>query len=176
MPTLSSLETHIENSTKSHLFIQHTFCTKLSKPNCDRSISDFHRITHSHINIEKPFHHLLPLLLVLLLILFKKSIYTRMCVTSHNINYFYMHTKQSKRCRIHRLTRRMRCEEDVGKEMVLKNLKLYIENMSIIEENERLRKKASLLHQENLELMSELQKKFSQSKSHPPVSTPALLN
>ena len=47
--------------------------------------------------------------------------------------------------------------------MVLKNLKLYIENITILEENEKLRKKASLLHQENLELMSEIQKKFAPS-------------
>lgn len=57
----------------------------------------------------------------------------------------------------------MRCEEKVGTDMILKNLKLYIENISILEENEKLRKKASLLHQENLELMSEIQKKFSQT-------------
>ena len=44
--------------------------------------------------------------------------------------------------------------------MELKNMKLYLENQSIVEENEKLRKKASLLHQENLALMSELQKKF----------------
>ncbi|PIN02735.1 hypothetical protein CDL12_24744 [Handroanthus impetiginosus] len=36
-----------------------------------------------------------------------------------------------------------------------------MENMSILEENEKLRKKASILHQENLALMSEIQKKFS---------------
>lgn len=57
----------------------------------------------------------------------------------------------------------MRSEENTGKEMVMKNLKLYIENMSILEENERLRKKANLLHQENLELMSEIQNKLSLS-------------
>ncbi|KAH7834836.1 hypothetical protein Vadar_020157 [Vaccinium darrowii] len=65
---------------------------------------------------------------------------------------------------IHRLNRRKRkCEvEKVGKDaMELKNLKLYKENISIMEENDKLRKKAILLHQENLALMSELiQKKF----------------
>ncbi|KAF2298957.1 hypothetical protein GH714_029344 [Hevea brasiliensis] len=45
-------------------------------------------------------------------------------------------------------------EEDEGKDMELKNLKLYLENQSIVEENEKLRKKANLLHQENLALMS----------------------
>lgn len=53
-----------------------------------------------------------------------------------------------------------RCEEKVEKDIVLKNLKLYLENKSIIEENEKLRRKACLLHQENLALMSEFQKKF----------------
>ena len=44
--------------------------------------------------------------------------------------------------------------------MELKNLKLYLENQSILEENEKLRKKASLLYQENLALMSEFEMKF----------------
>lgn len=57
-------------------------------------------------------------------------------------------------------------DQEDGKEMMLKNLKLYIENMSILEENERLRKKANLLHEENLELMSQIQKKFSQFDHH----------
>ncbi|EEF51026.1 protein LITTLE ZIPPER 2 isoform X2 [Ricinus communis] len=57
------------------------------------------------------------------------------------------------------LTRR-RCQEEEGKDMELKNLKLYLENQSIVEENEKLRKKANLLHQENLALISEFQKKF----------------
>ncbi|XWS61886.1 hypothetical protein CRYUN_Cryun07bG0163000 [Craigia yunnanensis] len=67
-------------------------------------------------------------------------------------------SKQSK-VQIYRLSRK-RCEENVEKDMELMNLKLYLENQSIIEENEKLRKKANLLHQENLALMSEFQKKF----------------
>ena len=39
-------------------------------------------------------------------------------------------------------------------------MKLYLENQTIIEENEKLRKRANLLHQENLALLSELQKKL----------------
>ena len=58
------------------------------------------------------------------------------------------------------VSRRKRCEEQVEKDMELKNLKLYLENKNIMEENEKLRKKASLLHQENLALMSEFQTKF----------------
>ncbi|XP_057463537.1 protein LITTLE ZIPPER 1-like isoform X2 [Actinidia eriantha] len=70
-------------------------------------------------------------------------------------------SKRSK-IRVQRLNRRKReCEEKVGKDMELKNLKLYKENITIMEENEKLRKKASLLHQENLALMTEFQKKFS---------------
>ncbi|KAF3967135.1 hypothetical protein ACB098_10G054900 [Castanea mollissima] len=57
---------------------------------------------------------------------------------------------------VHRHTR---CEEK-EKDLELKNLKLYLENKSIIEENEKLRRKAYLLHQENLALMNEFQKKF----------------
>ncbi|CBI34806.3 hypothetical protein VitviT2T_002122 [Vitis vinifera] len=68
-------------------------------------------------------------------------------------------TKRSK-VQVHRLTRRRRCEVQVEKDMELKNLKLYLENRNIMEENEKLRKKATLLHQENLALMSEFQTKF----------------
>jgi hypothetical protein len=49
----------------------------------------------------------------------------------------------------------------VKKEMEIKNLKLYMENKSIMEENEKLRKKALLLHQENQALSYLLQKKSS---------------
>lgn len=55
---------------------------------------------------------------------------------------------------------RRRCEEKLGKDIELKNLQLYLENQTIIEENEKLREKASILHQENLALMTEFQKRF----------------
>ncbi|GMY30133.1 protein LITTLE ZIPPER 1-like isoform X2 [Fagus crenata] len=68
--------------------------------------------------------------------------------------------QRSKRSRVQVQGDNSRCEEKVEKDIVLKNLKLYLENKSIIEENEKLRRKACLLHQENLALMSEFQKKF----------------
>lgn len=50
-------------------------------------------------------------------------------------------------------------------EMEIKNLKLYMENQSIIEENKKLRRKALLLVQENQALFSQLQqKKLSPNK------------
>ncbi|KAL1828528.1 hypothetical protein ACET3Z_006940 [Daucus carota] len=64
------------------------------------------------------------------------------------------------------LSRRKRMQQTEGKarrsrvlkrKMELKNLELYIENKCIIEANERLRKKAALLHLENLALRSQLQ-------------------
>lgn len=55
---------------------------------------------------------------------------------------------------------RRRCEEKLGKDIELKNLQLYLENQTIIEENEKLREKANILHQENLALMTEFQKRF----------------
>ncbi|KAH7549534.1 hypothetical protein ACOSP7_025634 [Xanthoceras sorbifolium] len=71
-------------------------------------------------------------------------------------------SKQSK-LQIYRLTRIRGGEtKEEKRDMELKNLKLYMENQSIIKENEKLRKKANLLHQENLALMSEFQAKFSQ--------------
>ncbi|KAJ8900025.1 hypothetical protein K2173_024139 [Erythroxylum novogranatense] len=44
-------------------------------------------------------------------------------------------------------------------EMKMKNLKLYTENKSILEENKKLRKIALLLQQENQALLSRLQNK-----------------
>ncbi|CAN6815653.1 unnamed protein product [Brassica oleracea] len=51
------------------------------------------------------------------------------------------------------------------KEMEMNNIKLYMENQHIIQENEKLKKKAHLLHQENKALFSLLQTKTS---SHVP--------
>ncbi|KAJ8632264.1 hypothetical protein MRB53_025600 [Persea americana] len=62
-----------------------------------------------------------------------------------------------------RLPARRSCSWDEsmgrGMEMELQNLKLYLENRCIIEENERLRRKALVLDQENKALLSELKKK-----------------
>ncbi|KAK3036344.1 hypothetical protein RJ639_031751 [Escallonia herrerae] len=52
--------------------------------------------------------------------------------------------------------------------MEIKNLELYLENRRIIEENEKLRHKALLLHQENDALLSQLLQQ--RSSSHPPNS------
>ncbi|XP_047324822.1 protein LITTLE ZIPPER 1-like [Impatiens glandulifera] len=47
------------------------------------------------------------------------------------------------------------------KKMEMKNLELYMKNMSVMEANKKLKKKAEILHQENQVLMSELiQKKL----------------
>ncbi|KAJ8526836.1 hypothetical protein K7X08_029313 [Anisodus acutangulus] len=97
--------------------------------------------------------------------------------------YFSMQKKQRpkiSRVQVHRLARRKKSEgQETKKDMEMRNLELYTENMSILEENEKLRKKASLLHQENIALMSEFQKKFSKfdrvsikETPHPP--TPKL--
>ncbi|GAB4856981.1 hypothetical protein Ancab_014894 [Ancistrocladus abbreviatus] len=82
--------------------------------------------------------------------------------------YFNICRKQQRprrtrvtRLQVHQLTRR-RFAGKVDKDMELKNLKLYLENKSIQEENEKLRKKAIILRQENQALLSEFQKKFSQ--------------
>lgn len=49
-------------------------------------------------------------------------------------------------------------------EMEIKNLELYMENQSIMEENLKLRKKALLLHQENQALLCQLKQKFVSTK------------
>lgn len=61
----------------------------------------------------------------------------------------------------YRRKRREEVEVEEEEDMEVRNLKLYMENMSILQENEKLRKKASLLHQENLALLSEFQQRFS---------------
>ncbi|KAI3687480.1 hypothetical protein L1987_81177 [Smallanthus sonchifolius] len=62
--------------------------------------------------------------------------------------------------RIHRLKRVNEfIEEQMKQEMEIENLKLYMENMRILKENERLKNKANLLYQENLALSLELEKK-----------------
>ncbi|XP_014490282.1 protein LITTLE ZIPPER 2 [Vigna radiata var. radiata] len=54
----------------------------------------------------------------------------------------------------------------VKAEIQMKNLKLYMENQTIIEENEKLRKQAMLLHKENQALLSQLQKKLSEQTNN----------
>ncbi|KAK7294949.1 hypothetical protein RJT34_17849 [Clitoria ternatea] len=54
----------------------------------------------------------------------------------------------------------------VKAEIQMKNLKLYMENQTIIEENDKLRKKAMLLHKENQALLSQLQKKLSEENNN----------
>ncbi|EEC84896.1 hypothetical protein OsI_32073 [Oryza sativa Indica Group] len=59
-----------------------------------------------------------------------------------------------KRLRLRR--RRETRRRSDGMEMEMVNLKLYLENRCILEENERLREKASALHRENLALRADL--------------------
>ncbi|KAF8052997.1 hypothetical protein N665_1477s0005 [Sinapis alba] len=47
------------------------------------------------------------------------------------------------------------------------NSKLYVENCYIMKENERLRKKAELLNQENQQLLFQLKQKLSKTKKNP---------
>ncbi|XP_030467668.1 protein LITTLE ZIPPER 2-like isoform X2 [Syzygium oleosum] len=88
---------------------------------------------------------------------------------SHSFHSFDKR-RQPRRSKIqvHRLARR-RGEQNVEKDMELQNWKLYFVNRTIIEENEKLRKKANLLHQENLALMLEFQKKFPHLRHNPAV-------
>lgn len=72
-------------------------------------------------------------------------------------------------CGMH--NRRKGSEEKMATEIEVQNLKLYMENIRILEENEKLRKKASLLHQENLYLMSEFQKRLTLTFKSDGIST-----
>ncbi|XP_078441342.1 protein LITTLE ZIPPER 4-like [Wolffia australiana] len=52
------------------------------------------------------------------------------------------------------------------------NSKLYLQNCFIIKENERLRKKAALLNQENQALLTELKQRLAMaSQAHSPTKT-----
>ncbi|CAI9784493.1 unnamed protein product [Fraxinus pennsylvanica] len=82
-------------------------------------------------------------------------------IPSQNLQVSSQKRPKRSGVRIHNLARRKQRKEKIDKDMKLQNLKLYMENISIIEENEKLRKKATLLHQENLALMSEFQNRFS---------------
>ncbi|KAL3358144.1 hypothetical protein AABB24_015338, partial [Solanum stoloniferum] len=55
------------------------------------------------------------------------------------------------------------CSITNQKEMDRINSKLYLQNCYIMAENERLRKKAELLNQENQQLLSELKHRLSQA-------------
>ncbi|KAL3381203.1 hypothetical protein AABB24_001371 [Solanum stoloniferum] len=50
--------------------------------------------------------------------------------------------------------------------MKMKNLKLYKENKIIIEENEKLRKRALLLHQENKAMFTQIIQQISQPSNN----------
>ncbi|KAG6579456.1 Protein LITTLE ZIPPER 2 [Cucurbita argyrosperma subsp. argyrosperma] len=89
-----------------------------------------------------------------------------MCIrATQSILFHQIQTSKNKRrskrskLQVLRLTRR-RCEEKLGKDIELKNLQLYLKNQTIIKENDKLREKANILHQENIALMTEFQKKF----------------
>ncbi|KAL8150470.1 hypothetical protein V2J09_020278 [Rumex salicifolius] len=79
---------------------------------------------------------------------------------SHFLRFDCRKRRSRSRIRIHRFTRRIN-RKVKSEEIEEKNLKLFIINKSILEENMQLRKKALLLRQENLALLSQLQKKLS---------------
>ncbi|GAB4856443.1 hypothetical protein Ancab_014358 [Ancistrocladus abbreviatus] len=54
------------------------------------------------------------------------------------------------------------------------NSELYLQNCYIIQENERLRKKAQLLNQENQALLSELKQKLSNAQQDTTTTLPDL--
>ncbi|CAL9770163.1 unnamed protein product [Musa acuminata subsp. burmannicoides] len=56
------------------------------------------------------------------------------------------------------------------------NTQLYLQNCYIMKENERLRKKAQLLNQENQALLSELKRKQKQKQKQTLASTSATSN
>ncbi|KAK1376284.1 hypothetical protein POM88_032477 [Heracleum sosnowskyi] len=74
----------------------------------------------------------------------------------HRSALFVFHTRR-KRMSKHKKEKARRLWMLKRRKMEMNNLKLYTENIGIIKENEKLRKKAALLHSENLALQSQLQ-------------------
>ncbi|KAL9263328.1 LITTLE ZIPPER 4-like protein [Drosera capensis] len=66
----------------------------------------------------------------------------------------------------------LRLSDSGKRKMERLNSELYLQNCYIIQENERLRKKAQLLNQENQALLSELKQKLSMSKHQGSSSSP----
>ncbi|GLT51904.1 hypothetical protein SLA2020_252780 [Shorea laevis] len=89
---------------------------------------------------------------------FLYSFFRRCSSKRHNVRVRYLNRWRRSR-RGAAVASKMMVKDGVAK-MEIKNLKLYMENQSIIEENERLRRKALLLHQENQSLLVQLQKKL----------------
>ena len=56
-------------------------------------------------------------------------------------------------------------KKERNKAMERLNSKLYVENCYIMKENERLRKKAELLNQENQQLLFQLKQRLSKTKN-----------
>ncbi|AEC10555.1 Protein LITTLE ZIPPER 1 [Arabidopsis thaliana] len=88
---------------------------------------------------------------------------SKMCLSSSETfsdtpTRLVLYLKTQSHVRIPRLSRRRRMWRE-EKKMEMINLKLYVENQNIIRENEKLKKKALLLHQENKTLFSLLQTK-----------------
>ncbi|KAL0896353.1 hypothetical protein Bca101_080314 [Brassica carinata] len=67
-----------------------------------------------------------------------------------------VYLKTQSHVHIPRLSRRRKMWRE---EMEMNNIRLYMENQHMIQENEKLRKKALILHQENKVLFSLLQTK-----------------
>ncbi|KAJ0444269.1 putative protein LITTLE ZIPPER [Helianthus annuus] len=91
----------------------------------------------------------------------KESLYYPSCLTHQEIkkSSFDFHYLQRKRV-IGRKNPRNKTRVlfvMLRRKMAMKNLKLYMQNQCIIEENEKLRRKAFVLHQENQVLFSQLQ-------------------
>ncbi|KAL4570846.1 hypothetical protein LXL04_026509 [Taraxacum kok-saghyz] len=73
------------------------------------------------------------------------------------------HVRKDIKLRVRRLDS---IDVNIKREMEVKNLKLYMENINILKENEKLRMKATKLRQENLLLLSKFSGKIPKSDSH----------
>ncbi|KAF3558555.1 hypothetical protein F2Q69_00018079 [Brassica cretica] len=77
---------------------------------------------------------------------------------SHTPTRLVLYLKTETHVHIPRLSRRRKMWRE-ERELEMNNIRLYMENQYMIQENEKLRKKALILHQENKALLSLLQTK-----------------
>ncbi|MFS8022647.1 putative protein LITTLE ZIPPER [Helianthus anomalus] len=89
----------------------------------------------------------------------KENLYHPSYLTTHQSSHEFHHLQRKRYMGLKNSRNKTRVLFVILKrKMAMKNLKLYMQNQCMIEENAKLRRKALLLHQENQILFSQLQK------------------
>ncbi|KAL0867222.1 hypothetical protein Bca101_046340 [Brassica carinata] len=95
------------------------------------------------------------------------DLYNRQCLALFSLSLYLLYTVASlslSRLALHLNTPSQKRSKQSMERL---NSKLYVENCYIMKENERLRKKAELLNQENQQLLVQLKQKLSKTDKNP---------